>query len=165
MGENLAEILPGIYRLELCSKFKSINKINIFIIPGKDRERNRSLMIDVGFQTKASKAERTGYGKSLNVNERILFVLLKGKYCFRFERKDVSEEKPVESKSRETKGEAVFAALPELAKDKILLGIDIGGTDIKLTASVKGALAVYKEFDWFPAGFERAEQRQDRTDF
>ncbi|MCI8949066.1 MAG: MBL fold metallo-hydrolase [Lachnospiraceae bacterium] len=49
MGENLAEILPGIYRLELCSKFKSINKINIFIIPGKDRKRDRSLMVDVGF--------------------------------------------------------------------------------------------------------------------
>ena len=141
----------------------SLGAVKIEIYTDAEDEKAAALAdgLDEVFQTKASKAERTGYGKSLNVNERILSVLLKGKYCFRFERKDVSEEKPVESKSRETKGEAVFAALPELAKDKMLLGIDIGGTDIKLTASVKGALAVYKEFDWFPAGFERAEQLID----
>ena len=141
----------------------SLGAVKIEIYTDAEDEKAAALAegLDEVFQTKASKAERTGYGKSLNVNERILSVLLKGKYCFRFERKDVSEEKPVESKAQETKGEAVFAALPELAKDKMLLGIDIGGTDIKLTASVKGALAVYKEFDWFPAGFERAEQLID----
>lgn len=38
------------------------------------------------------------------------------------------------------------------------MGMDIGGTDIKLVAAVDGKLAVFKEFDWFPAGFTRAEQ-------
>ncbi|MDO4329829.1 MAG: MBL fold metallo-hydrolase [Lachnospiraceae bacterium] len=49
MAEDLMEVLPGIYRLELHSKFKSIDKINIFIIPGKDPGVDRSLMVDVGF--------------------------------------------------------------------------------------------------------------------
>ena len=35
---------------------------------------------------------------------------------------------------------------------------DIGGTDVKLAASVDGTLCVFKEYDWFPAGFARAEQ-------
>ena len=39
--------------------------------------------------------------------------------------------------------------------------MDIGGTDIKLAASVDGRLAVYKEFDWFPAAFQTAEELLD----
>lgn len=49
MAEELIEVFPGIYRLELHGNFKSINKINIFIIPGKDPGVDRSLMVDVGF--------------------------------------------------------------------------------------------------------------------
>ena len=40
----------------------------------------------------------------------------------------------------------------------MLLGIDVGGTDIKLCASVNGDLCVFKEFDWFPAAFTQADQ-------
>lgn len=114
--------------------------------------------LDEVFQTECAKSARFGYGKSLNVNERILAVLLKGKYRFAFEVEDISQERPVEKKKQEKKAEPVFASLPGMAEDKMLLGIDIGGTDIKFAASVNGSLAVYKEFDWFPAGFERAEQ-------
>lgn len=136
-------------------------KIGIYTDPSDEWTAALADGLDEVFQTESAKAERTGYGKSLNVNERILAVLLKGKYRFHFEHRNVSEEKPAAVQNREVKGEAVFAALPELAGDKMILGIDIGGTDIKLTASVNGALAVYKEFDWFPAGFETAEQLID----
>ncbi len=114
--------------------------------------------LDEVFQTGSPKSGRFGYGKSLNVNERILAVLLKGKYSFAFEVKDISQEEPAAVKAKAPKAEPVFAALPGMAEDKMLLGIDIGGTDIKFTASINGKLAVYKEFDWFPAGFRRAEQ-------
>lgn len=49
MSEKLTELLPGMYRLVLSSDFNSINKINIFIIPGKNPKKDRSLMVDVGF--------------------------------------------------------------------------------------------------------------------
>ncbi len=133
-------------------------KIIVYVDPEDRKAVDLAKGLDEVFQTGLSKPERFGYGKSLNVNERILAVLLKGKYHFGFEWRDAAQEKAVESQEQKKKGEPVFASLPALAADKMLLGIDIGGTDIKLTASVDGRLAVYKEFDWFPAGFETAEQ-------
>lgn len=133
-------------------------KITVYVEQKDEGTLRLAEGLDEVFQTGLSKSARFGYGKSLNVNERVLAVLLKGKYSFAFEIKDISLEEPAEGKKQAEKAEPVFASLPEIAKDKMLLGIDIGGTDIKLTASVNGNLAVYKEFDWFPAGFERAEQ-------
>ena len=40
----------------------------------------------------------------------------------------------------------------------MLMGMDIGGTDVKLAASLDGRLCVFKEYDWFPAEFTLAEQ-------
>ncbi len=136
-------------------------KIEIYLNQKDEKSEKLARELDEVFQTGLAKAERSGYGKSLNVNERVLAVLLKGKYQFEFVQKDVSEEKPVQVEKKGDKIQPIFASLPKLAEDKMILGIDIGGTDIKLTASVNGNLAVYKEFDWFPAGFERAEQLLD----
>lgn len=133
-------------------------KIEIYLDPGDEKTKKLADGLDEVFQTSLKKSERSGYGKSLNVNERVLAVLLKGKYQFGFEQKDIAEEMPISTEKRETQGEPVFASLPKMAEDKMLLGVDIGGTDIKLTASVDGELAVYKEFDWFPMAFETAEQ-------
>lgn len=133
-------------------------KIVVYVDTMDAEMQGMASSLDEVFQTGSPKSARSGYGKSLNVNERILAVLLKGKYQFAFEVEDISQEKPVEEKSQKKKAEPVFASLPGMVEDKMLLGIDIGGTDIKFTASVNGKLVVYKEFDWFPAGFERAEQ-------
>lgn len=47
----MLERAPGIYEVELRSNQKSIDEIKIFLIPGKDRER--SLMVDAGFRSRA----------------------------------------------------------------------------------------------------------------
>ena len=133
-------------------------KIEIYLDSEDEKIKKLADDLDEVFQTGLSKSERSGYGKSLNVNERVLAVLLKGKYQFAFERKNITEEVPVQTENRGTHAEPVFASLPKMAEDKMLLGVDIGGTDIKLTASVNGNLAVYKEFDWFPMAFGTAEQ-------
>lgn len=133
-------------------------KIEIYLDSEDKQTKKLADGLDTVFQTGLLKSERSGYGKSLNVNERVLAVLLKGKYQFAFEQKDISEETPVRTRKEGTHGEPVFASLPKMAEDKMLLGVDIGGTDIKLTASVNGELAVYKEFDWFPMAFGTAEQ-------
>ncbi|MCI8996873.1 MAG: hypothetical protein HFI30_14555 [Lachnospiraceae bacterium] len=136
-------------------------KIGVYVDQKDEGSLKLARELDEVFQTALAKKDRFGYGKSLNVNERILAVLLKGKYSFCFQILDLAQEPVCGAAPAKEKGEPVFAALPQMAEDKMLLGIDIGGTDIKLTASVDGNLAVYKEFDWFPAAFSRAEELMD----
>jgi hypothetical protein len=47
-----------------------------------------------------------------------------------------------------------FVALKGV-EGKTILGIDVGGTDIKLALAMNGKLAALKEYDWFPASFAR----------
>ena len=110
------------------------------------------------FQTELPKTERTGYGKCLNVNERTLHALCGERQRFGFFVRNVSEEPEVAEPAPVRGGGTVFERLPELAATRMVMGMDIGGTDVKLVASVNGTLAVFKEFDWFPASFTRAEQ-------
>lgn len=110
------------------------------------------------FQTDLPKTERTGYGKCLNVNERTLYALYGNGRRFGFYVHDVSEEPEVTEPAPVRGGGTVFSKLPDLAASRLVMGMDIGGTDVKLVASVNGTLAVFKEFDWFPASFTRAEQ-------
>lgn len=113
--------------------------------------------LDNVFQLDLSKAERTGYGKCLNVNERILAALFGEEEKFAFGVHDVKEEPTVEPPKAMT-GQPVFAKLPAMTRGRMLLGMDIGGTDVKLAVSVDGQLALCKEFDWFPASYPLAEQ-------
>ena len=117
--------------------------------------------LDSVFQTGIPKTMRSGYGKCMNVNERVLQVLSKGEKHFSFAVRNVKDEPEVRESVRTYDRDPVFAELPERAKTRRLLGIDIGGTDIKLVASVNGKLAVCKEFDWNPSSFSEAEMLID----
>ena len=44
---------------------------------------------------------------------------------------------------------------------KAILGVDVGGTDIKLCLAVDGRAVRFVEFDWFPASFTRVDQLVD----
>lgn len=44
------------------------------------------------------------------------------------------------------------------AEEKNCIGVDVGGTDIKLAASAKGRLVAVKEYDWNPAAYDTAER-------
>lgn len=113
--------------------------------------------LDQVFQLELAKTARTGYGKCLNVNERILEVLFGGEKKFAFAVHDVKDEPAVEPPKAVT-GQPVFDKLPARTKGRMVLGMDIGGTDVKLAVSVDGQLALCKEFDWFPASYPLAEQ-------
>ena len=113
--------------------------------------------LDLVFQLDLSKTARTGYGKCLNVNERVLTALFGGEERFAFGIHSVEEEPAVEP-PRAVCGQPVFARLPALTRGKMVLGMDIGGTDVKLAVSVDGQLALCKEFDWFPASCTLAEE-------
>ena len=113
--------------------------------------------LDTVFQLDLPKPARTGYGKCLNVNERVLSALFGGAERFAFSVHDVGEEPAVEP-PRAVAGRPVFAKLPAMTRGRMVLGMDIGGTDVKLAVSVDGQLALCKEFDWFPASCSLAEQ-------
>lgn len=109
------------------------------------------------FQLELEKTARTGYGRCLNVNERVLAALFGKEERFAFSVRDVKEE-PAAQPPEAVVGQPVFARLPALTKGKMVLGMDIGGTDVKLAVGVDGRLALCKEFDWLPSACTRAEE-------
>lgn len=100
---------------------------------------------------------RTGYGRCINVIERILDSQgIKEN----FEIKLIHNDAPAISYTPGKEGNAptIFLRAFTGMEEKILCGIDVGGTDIKLAVSSKGKLSYLKEYDWFPAKFTRSSQ-------
>lgn len=121
--------------------------------------------LDDIFQAKLPKKDRSGYGKCLNVNERVLAVLTGGKEKFHFVIQKgavVSDEKPANAAKDDPApakpGKSVFSLLPNRTEKGTFLGIDIGGTDIKFAASCNNRLVAFKEYDWMPAAFKTADE-------
>ena len=110
------------------------------------------------FEIDAGNRQRRGYGKVINIAERLceaeglppfsVTVLPAGAYA------------PVGRSVPEHAGD-----LPERLRrcccavgDKVLCGVDIGGTDIKLALSVNGQLVCLGEYDWNPASCTSADE-------
>lgn len=113
--------------------------------------------LDRTFQLSLTKAARTGYGRCLNVNERVLVALFHGEKTFSFGVHSIDGE-PAAERPSPTSGLPVFSGLPALTAGRMLLGMDVGGTDVKLAVSVDGRLELCKEFDWLPSACARAEE-------
>ena len=75
----------------------------------------------------------------MNVNDRILTALLPDAEGFSFRTHPLCDEPEAQSLPVCT-GASVLSRLPARATHAMLLGIDVGGTDIKLCASVNGDL-------------------------
>ena len=114
------------------------------------RDLNRDFMIDT------PRAERTGYGKCLNVTDRVNAAV--GKAPFRFA---ISHEAHAPAKAEQPqKADAaeVFCRAVVSAQTGLYCGVDIGGTDIKLVGAKNGRICAVKEFDWNPAAFTTCAQ-------
>ena len=135
--------------------------IDLYFDPSDADAMTMAQQLDQVFQTKLAKTARTGFGKCLNVNERTIYALTSGKESFSFRIFDIANEPSVAEVENIAAAQPVFAQLPQLTENRMILGMDIGGTDIKLAVSVNGQLAICKEFDWFPASFSLAEQLID----
>ena len=114
--------------------------------------------LDLVFQTRAEKSDRTGYGRCLNVNERVLAALFGGAERFAFRMFDRKNEPDRTEPHRSPARRPVFDQLLRRVRGKLLLGMDVGGTDVKLAVSVAGQLMLCKEFDWLPSACTRAEE-------
>ena len=112
--------------------------------------------LDDVFQLHLTRSERSGYGKCLNVTDRINAAMGKPPFSFRL----TQEPLPALPCEAEQHSDAVVAcrAAVEKAKNATICGIDIGGTDIKVVGISGGKIVAVKEYDWFPAEMTKMEQ-------
>jgi hypothetical protein len=114
------------------------------------------------FQIGLKRSERYGYGKAVNVIDRMLGAFDPGAAHFNFALKDISEYK--EALAGETPvysaKEDLLSAIEAVA-GKSIYGMDIGGTDIKTVLVIDGEIACLHEYDWFPALFKTTRQLID----
>ena len=136
-------------------------RIVIYLDPSDDGIRTLAEGLREDFQLDLDKTERSGYGKCLNVNERTVKALTGGREKFTIEIRDVAQEPADADPMREAAGKAVFAELPARAEKAFLLGIDVGGTDVKFAVSLDGKLIHCEELNWAPASFTDVEQLTD----
>ncbi|WP_428771642.1 hypothetical protein V1L52_06085 [Treponema sp. HNW] len=112
------------------------------------------------------RAQRKEYGRAVNVAERILDALdMRTDSKIEvdlFDTADMPSDFMYAAKRQNCGfvGEKLKEAVQKSDKG-ILIGIDVGGTDIKLALSVNGKLTALKEYDWFPAGFTRIHELID----
>jgi hypothetical protein len=109
-----------------------------------------------------SRSERRGYGRSINVIDRMLSALSPGSGGFSFALGDIKDAQM--PGARPARGSDAIVKFRRRAGDlggKALLGIDVGGTDIKAVLVDDGKLVDCKEYDWFPASFLRSRQLVD----
>ena len=159
VGEDEEKFVAEYVYANVYNLLSSLGGVGIDVYLDKSDKAALALVqgLDRVFQLERDKTARTGYGKCLNVNERVLAVLLGGEEKFSFGVHDVKEEPAIEPPAAVT-GRPVFDRLPTMTRGRMVLGMDIGGTDVKLAVSVDGQLALCKEFDWFPASYPLAEQ-------
>lgn len=124
---------------------------------------------DRAFGVGATRASRTGYGRCVNVIERMLEANVSrratgdGPTVFgRSLTRGLPWPAPEQAESVRGNGiaEVCRTALRGM-DDTTLLGIDVGGTDIKVALCRNGRLGELLEYDWFPASFTRIEQLID----
>ncbi len=110
-------------------------------------------------------AERKGFGRCINVIDRMIRAIHGDSHPpFSFEIKSTKElpENISTPAKKNVQGDgSIFITFTEEIDDKIICGIDVGGTDIKTALSVHGKLTVLKEYDWFPEKFGYARLLND----
>lgn len=159
-GEEESEFVASYVYATIYNILSSLGavKIDIYLDPKDSQTSALAAALDEVFQTRLPKTERTGYGKCLNVNERILCFFAAESGPFGFRALDIAREPELPPAAPAPIVRGIFEKLPALTAGRMILGMDIGGTDIKLAASVDGKLRLCKEFDWFPASYPTAHE-------
>jgi hypothetical protein len=111
-----------------------------------------------------SRDQRKGFGRCVNVIDRMLGAICdrgndQGAPRFEFIVKDHAEMGNLSDGAIETAGDGgIFKKVAQKLDGKVICGMDIGGTDIKVALAVDGKLRSLKEYDWFPESFKQAQQ-------
>ena len=106
--------------------------------------------LDDVFQVDTPRIDRSGFGKCLNVTDRINAAMGFPPFRFIISRgTDITNNK---STQKRVDSVGLLKTAVKSASSATLIGVDIGGTDIKAVGSVNGRIVSLKEYDWNPAG-------------
>lgn len=138
-----------------------------FVAPaGADEARRLHGRFVEAFGLGQSRKDRRGYGRAVNVLERLVDSLDHRQGTTmgcRF-----VEGTPVATPRTTVPTPGAVAALGRRALagvgNRTLLGIDVGGSDIKLALVAEGRIVALLEYDWFPAQFTRIGELTDPID-
>lgn len=130
--------------------------MTLFIPHGDAFSQRLCDTLDETFQVELAKNSRTGYGKCLNVTDRINAALGAKPFSFRI----VQSDCPAAATRPQPSADAVssFEYAVNKARGAALCGIDIGGTDIKVVGIRDGRIVAVKEYDWNPAAMTAVDQ-------
>jgi hypothetical protein len=107
-------------------------------------------------------SDRTGYGNCMNVIDRMIRAIHGEDEKFYYVLKD-SCERPssMPDYSEDTTESDMLQRVTKNLEGKLVCGIDIGGTDIKIALAGDGQISCFKEYDWNPKAFTVPEQLID----
>jgi hypothetical protein len=107
-----------------------------------------------------SRLLRSGYGRAVNVSERMDEAISTPGTPFRgrFRLLDRARSGDSRKAAPAARIEALCADATRDMDGTAICGVDIGGTDIKLCLAVDGRVARFVEHDWFPAAFTQVDQ-------
>jgi hypothetical protein len=119
-----------------------------------------------------ARGERPGYGRAVNVAERMAASFGGGSAswgaagAFGFETDGPAPgSAPTATNSAPAGGPMGILGMCRAAVSALdgraILGMDVGGTDIKLCLAVDGRAVRFVEYDWFPAAFTRIDELSD----
>lgn len=108
------------------------------------------------------RSARSGYGRAVNVTDRMIGALSPGTPAFSFEFGSL-DRAPSASLPRSPSVDLVefFRGRTQRLEGKALIGLDVGGTDIKAVLVDDGRIVDCMEYDWYPASFLRSRQLVD----
>jgi hypothetical protein len=114
------------------------------------------------FCIRSKRSERQGYGRCINVIDRMLGTLCPSSRGFEFTIRNITNLPNITIKPKQIAFDsATFTQVTGNLDGKVICGMDVGGTDIKIVLVKDGKIDCYKEYDWFPASFKESSQLID----
>lgn len=176
--EKETEFIREYIRAELYNILSSLGgkRMDIFIDDSSEELRRLAEDLNRVFSIDCARKDRSGYGRAVNVIDRMLETLAPGEKGFRFyvnslnkmpaigvsdsastSAADIAIDTAASGKENAKKHE-IYESVTRNMEGKLFCGIDVGGTDIKIVLVIDGSAACYKEYDWFPAQFTSSMQ-------
>ena len=157
-SEEEAEFVKEYFFAQIYNIISSLGgeKITLYIDPEDNKIANLCSKLDDIFQVDVPRLQRTGYGKCLNVTDRVNSAM--GVPAFRFEVVRGNLQSSV-AENTEGRHDALnsFQNAATNTANSFAFGMDIGGTDIKMIVSKAGRIVALKEYDWFPSQLNTME--------
>ena len=165
LSDRERELVLDYVRAEVYNHLATLGgyALTLYFERGKGRVADLLDEVVEAFQIDRPRAERTEYGRIVNMLDRINDALHpsidSGERRFTVELCDIDDmPSAVESVTFSAQPTDAFGDAIEGLDGTVICGLDIGGTDIKGALEVDGTLLALKEYDWNPASYAEVEQ-------